>query len=34
MKNENNRISELIVKAQGGDKAAFEELYKLTIPKA
>lgn len=34
MKAENNRISELIVRVQSGDKSAFEELYKLTSPKA
>ncbi|MBQ3044888.1 MAG: RNA polymerase sigma factor [Clostridia bacterium] len=34
MKAENSRISELILKAKSGDKAAFEELYKITSPKA
>ena len=30
MKEEQNRISGLIIKAQQGDKSAFEELYNLT----
>ena len=34
MKEEQNRISGLIIKAQQGDKSAFEELYNLTSPKA
>lgn len=34
MKDENNRISELIRALQRGEKSAFEELYRLTSPKA
>ncbi len=30
----NNRIAELVRKLQSGDKSAFEELYRLTSPKA